>query len=114
MHDRCCRLFYLTRRTGLRSGFKALLCRDLQANTQRAFSRLHYLPDGGHGALDPLLKLGGNAGVHQTLPGCGIPGNIPNSAVLGPDGNLYVGFKQSGNILRIVSPQTEPLPCEMC
>src|SRR5262249_29479222 len=41
-----------------------------------------------------------------------IPGNVPNSAVLGPDGNLYIGFKASGNILRVVAPQTEPLPCE--
>ncbi len=88
---------------------------DLQANTQGIF-RLHYMPggDGGHGALDPLHAevLGGSATtVHQQLPGCGIPGNVPNSAVLGPDGNLYVGFKASGDIIRIVSPQTEPLPC---
>ncbi|HYX53425.1 MAG TPA: fibronectin type III domain-containing protein, partial [Candidatus Limnocylindrales bacterium] len=88
---------------------------DLQANTQGIF-RLHYLPsgDGGHGAFDPLHAevLGGSATtVHQQLPGCGIPGNVPNSAVLGPDGNLYVGFKASGDIIRIVSPQTEPLPC---
>ena len=88
---------------------------DLQANTEGIF-RLHYLPDGGggHGAIDPLHTevLGGSAAtVHQQLPGCGIPGNVPNSAVLGPDGSLYVGFKASGNILRIDSPQTEPLPC---
>jgi uncharacterized repeat protein (TIGR01451 family) len=96
-------------------GLNNLYAVDLQANTQGIF-RLHYLPtgDGGHGALDPIHAevLGGNAAaVHQTLPGCGIPGNIPNSAVLGPDGNLYIGFKQSGNILRVLSPQTEPLPC---
>lgn len=88
---------------------------DLQANTEGIF-RLHYLPDGGggHGAIDPLHTevLGGNANpVQQQLPGCGIPGNVPDSAVLGPDGALYVGFKASGNILRINSPQTEPLPC---
>ncbi|HKW77418.1 MAG TPA: fibronectin type III domain-containing protein, partial [Terriglobales bacterium] len=34
-----------------------------------------------------------------------------NSAVLGPDGNLYVGFKRSGQLLRITAPETEPLPC---
>jgi hypothetical protein len=90
---------------------------DLQANTQGIF-RLHFLPggDGGHGTIDPLHTevLGGNPGAaHPTLPAdCGIPGNIPNSAVLGPDGNLYIGFKASGDILRIVSPQTEPLPCQ--
>lgn len=89
---------------------------DLQANTQGIF-RLHYLPDGdgGHGAVDPLHTevLGGSpVPVAQQLPtACGIPGNIPNSAVLGPDGSLYIGFKASGNILRIASPQTEPLPC---
>jgi uncharacterized repeat protein (TIGR01451 family) len=90
---------------------------DLQANTQGIF-RLHYLPDGdsGQGTLDPLHAevLGGNPGsAHPTPPAaCGIPGNIPNSAVLGPDGNLYIGFKASGTILRVVAPQTEPLPCE--
>ena len=89
---------------------------DMQALTQGVF-RLHYLPNGngGHGAIDPLHTevLGGNpAAPHQAVPGCGIPGNIPDSAVLGPDGNLYVGFRQSGNILRIIAPQTEPLPCE--
>lgn len=88
---------------------------DLQANTQGIF-RLHYLPDGGggHGAIDPLHTevLGGSpTPVEQQLPGCGIPGNVPDAAVLGPDGALYVGFKASGNILRINSPQTEPLPC---
>ena len=88
---------------------------DLQANTQGVF-RLHYLPDGGggDGAIDPLHTevLGGSpTTVHQQLPGCGIPGNVPDAAMLGPDGALYVGFKASGNILRINSPQTEPLPC---
>jgi uncharacterized repeat protein (TIGR01451 family) len=81
---------------------------DIQANTQGIF-RLHFLPggDGGHGALDL---------VHQEVlgglnNGCGVPGNRPDTAVLGPDGNLYVGFKQSGNLVRINAPQTEPLPC---
>ena len=89
---------------------------DLQANSRGIF-RLHYLPSGGggHGAVDPIHTevLGGNqlAG-RQALPGCGIAGNVPNSAVLGPDGNLYIGFKASGDILRVVAPQTEPLPCE--
>jgi len=90
---------------------------DLQANTQGIF-RLHYLPDGngGQGAIDPIHTevLGGSAltvPVRQQLPGCGIPGNIPDSAVLGPDGSLYIGFRASGNILRVASPQTEPLPC---
>ncbi|HEY2360331.1 MAG TPA: fibronectin type III domain-containing protein [Candidatus Angelobacter sp.] len=88
---------------------------DLQANSRGIF-RLHYLPSGGsgHGSLDPIHTevLGGNqlAG-RQALPGCGIAGNVPNSAVLGPDGNLYIGFKASGDILRVIAAQTEPLPC---
>ncbi|HEY1525984.1 MAG TPA: fibronectin type III domain-containing protein [Candidatus Angelobacter sp.] len=88
---------------------------DLQANSRGIF-RLHYLPSGGggHGSVDPIHTevLGGNqlAG-RQALPGCGIAGNVPNSAVLGPDGNLYIGFKASGDILRVAAPQTEPLPC---
>jgi len=88
---------------------------DLQANSRGIF-RLHYLPSGGggHGSVDPIHTevLGGNqfAG-RQALPGCGIAGNVPNSAVLGPDGNLYIGFKASGDILRVTAPQTEPLPC---
>ena len=87
---------------------------DLQANTRGIF-RLHYVPTGsnGHGSLDLINTevLGGNLLGHNTLPGCGIAGNVPNSAVLGPDGNLYIGFKASGNILRVTAPQTEPLPC---
>ena len=89
---------------------------DLQANSRGIF-RLHYIPSGGggHGSVDPIHTevLGGNqlAG-RQALPGCGIAGNVPNSAVLGPDGNLYIGFKASGDILRVTAPQTEPLPCD--
>jgi hypothetical protein len=88
---------------------------DLQANSRGIF-RLHYLPSGGggHGAVDPIHTevLGGNQlASRQALPGCGIAGNVPNSAVLGPDGNLYIGFKASGDILRVIAPQTEPLPC---
>lgn len=68
--------------------------------------RLHYLPSGdsGHGLLDS---------VHQEIlgAGCNISGNQPTAASLGPDGNLYVGFKRVGSIMRILSPQTEPLPC---
>jgi hypothetical protein len=95
--------------------FNDIYAVDLQANTQGIF-RLHYIPtgSGGHGSLDVLHTevLGGNQlGGRQALPGCGIAGNVPNSATLGPDGNLYIGFKASGNILRIVAPQADPLPC---
>lgn len=68
--------------------------------------RFHFLSagDSGHGLLDPL---------HQEIVGstCGIATNQPSSAALGPDGNLYVGFRRVSTIMRIVAPQTEPLPC---
>ena len=86
---------------------------DLSAKSQGLF-RLHYVPgsgtgssDVGHGAfnLTQMEVLGGlNAG-------CGIGGKVPNSANLGPDGNLYIGFKGSGSIIRVVDPSREPLPC---
>jgi hypothetical protein len=37
-------------------------------------------------------------------PTCGLAGNIPWGTALGPDGNLYVSFKKSPNITRIVNP----------
>jgi hypothetical protein len=40
--------------------------------------------------------------VAQNL-GLGGPG--PTSIALGPDGNLYVGFNKSGNIVRVTNPQ---------
>ena len=29
----------------------------------------------------------------------------PTSIALGPDGNLYVGFQKSGNVVRVTNPQ---------
>jgi uncharacterized repeat protein (TIGR01451 family) len=76
--------------------------------------RLHFLPggDSGHGLVDPGQQevLGGLAAGGKA-DNCGIGANQPITASLGPDGNLYVGFKRTGNIMRIQSPQTEPLPC---
>jgi uncharacterized repeat protein (TIGR01451 family) len=69
--------------------------------------RLHFIPSGdsGSGLIDK---------VHVEVVGaaCGIGQNNPTAAALGPDGNLYVGFKRVTNIMRILSPQTEPLPCQ--
>jgi len=80
---------------------------DIQANTQGIF-RLHFLPGGdlGHGTLDLIHQeqLGG-------VGACTIAAKTPNSAVLGPDGALYVGFKAAGDIVKIVSPGLQPLPC---
>ncbi len=36
----------------------------------------------------------------------GLDGNQPTATALGPDGKLYVGFLKSGNIKRIVNPET--------
>ena len=67
---------------------------------------LHFQPggDSGHGLIDQ---------VNQSIlaPTCGIAASQPNATSLGPDGNLYVGFRRSGNIMRIVSPLANPLPC---
>ena len=35
-----------------------------------------------------------------------VPMGVPNSLALGPDGNLYIGFKKQGGILRINNPAT--------
>jgi hypothetical protein len=67
---------------------------------------LHIQPggDSGHGAIDQ---------VNQSIlaPTCGIAGNQPNATSLGPDGNLYIGFRRSGNVMRVISPLSNPLPC---
>ncbi len=68
--------------------------------------RLHFLAgsDSGHGLID-------KANIQVVGAGCGIGANNPTAAALGPDGSLYVGFKRVSNIMRILAPQTEPLPC---
>ncbi len=38
----------------------------------------------------------------------GLGGNQPVAIALGPDGNLYVGFQKSGNIVRIINPNPDP------
>jgi len=76
---------------------------------------LNFLPDGdaGHGLLDQVNSsiLAGAAAGRTITSGCGIATNQPNATSLGPDGNLYVGFTRSGDIMRIISPLTNPLPC---
>ena len=81
---------------------------DLSVKSQGIF-RLHYLPNGdsGHGLLNSLqIEV-----IGSLSSGCSIGGNIPYSANLGPDGNLYIGFKRSGNLIRVVNPAVDPVPC---
>jgi hypothetical protein len=41
----------------------------------------------------------------QIAPNAGLAGNSPTAVALGPDGKLYVGFLQNGNVVRISNPQ---------
>ncbi len=104
---------------------------DEQTNSQGIF-RLGYLPtgDGGQGQLDfnNVLPLAGNitgSRFSGGTTGCAFPDDstesilapngqtqiavpmgTPNGLALGPDGNLYIGFKKQGGIIRINSPAT--------
>jgi hypothetical protein len=69
--------------------------------------------DSGHGLLNPI-----NISVLiSSLKGKQAAGGCPTSLVaaawtsLGPDGNLYVASLRSGNVVRILAPSTNPLPC---
>ena len=53
-------------------------------------------------SVDPLT--GDVTPGQQLVPKFGLPGNLPNSIALGPDGNLYVGFIKNGNVVRIIHP----------
>ena len=75
--------------------------------------RINYLPggDSGQGLLDSstLFNLAGNQSgstfaAGQT--GCALPGNpgAPNAVALDPEGNLWVGFGKSAEIIRINNP----------
>ena len=88
------------------------------ADEQRAsqgIMRIGFLPggDSGHGLLnfDSVFIMGGNttgARFGGGTTGCPLPGNpgLPHATVLDPLGNLWVGFKKSGIILRFSSPGT--------
>ena len=68
--------------------------------------------DGGHGTLDLTtgFTLASTAGAGNFLggTGCILPtaGTQPSGAALSPLGDLYVGFVDSGDILRFNSPDT--------
>jgi uncharacterized repeat protein (TIGR01451 family) len=89
---------------------------DEQRSSQ-GFMRIGYLPSGdsGHGLLNfaSLFVMGGNTtgarfGGGTTgcpLPVAGVTGP-PNAVVLSPLGDLWVGLKKNGSILRFNSPGT--------
>lgn len=75
--------------------------------------RINYVPtgDSGNGSLDrtTLINLAGapsNSTFGGGKTGCSLPGNqlFPNSAVLDPEGNLWIGFGKSSQILRFNNP----------
>src|SRR5215467_9321966 len=58
---------------------------------------------GVHRALiDPLS--GQVSWMGPVAQNSGLGGNQPVAIALGPDGNLYVGFQKSGNIVRVTNP----------
>ncbi|PSJ18559.1 fibronectin type III domain-containing protein [Nitrosomonas supralitoralis] len=61
--------------------------------------------DGGHGLIGTTATTLGGGGS------CGIAGNRPTSLALGPDGNLYLTFFKSGNIMRVKGPNSASVPC---
>jgi len=84
---------------------------DESRNSQGVFV-LQYDPagDNGRGVLAGGLELVGNpTGAKATgNPGCLFPGNpaplTPDALALGPDGNLWIGFKRGAEIMRIKNP----------
>lgn len=85
---------------------------DNQKLTQGVL-RISYLPSGdnGQGLLDPttLFDLAGNQ-AGSVFPGgqtsCALPGSpgAPNAVTLDPEGNLWIGFGKSAEIIRINNP----------
>jgi uncharacterized repeat protein (TIGR01451 family) len=75
--------------------------------TKANVARYHYQPDGdsGQGLMSATAEFLGDAG------GCGLSGNFPWALSLGPDSNLYISFKTSGNIIRVISPASAVVPC---
>jgi hypothetical protein len=69
--------------------------------------------DGGHGFLNfaSVFVMAGNttgARFGGGTTGCALPGNpgLPDAATLSPLGDLWVGFKKSGSIVRFNQPGT--------
>ena len=106
----------LTKVTGGAMAFDAsqnfLYFVDSKSNTRGVF-RVTYVPsaDNGNGSLDfsTTFSMGGNTTTDKFpggQTGCLLPNNpsLPDSAALDPEGNLWVGFLRSGEILRFNNP----------
>jgi hypothetical protein len=87
---------------------------DNRSATRGVF-RISYQPggDSGNGSLDfsTAFSMGGNSTTDSfpSQTGCPFPGNnpqLPNSASLDPQGNLWVGFGRSGEIIRFNNPNS--------
>jgi hypothetical protein len=86
-----------------------------EQRASQGIMRIGYLASGdsGHGLLNfaSLFVMGGNttgARFGGGTTGCPLPGNpgLPDAAVLSPLGDLWVGFKKSGTIVRFTQPGT--------
>src|SRR5579864_6778210 len=62
-------------------------------------ARYHFLPggDAGQGLVSATAEFLGDTN------GCGLGGSFPWAVAMGPDADLYVTFKTSGNLVRIIA-----------
>jgi len=69
--------------------------------------------DSGHGILNGIniAVLVSSLKGKQAAGGCPTTLVAADSTALGPDGNLYAAAKRSGEVIRIIAPSTNPLPC---
>lgn len=99
------------------------------STTSNSIVRFHYVPSGdnGQGLVDPVhveVLMGAQAG-RNGAGGCplvgdplknGAVGTQPDATSLGPDGNLYLGYKRGGLVLRFLHPATfdpaNPIDCQ--
>ena len=69
--------------------------------------RLAYDPaaDSGHGGISLFSDR------QPIAANCGLGGRLPWASTLGPDGNLYVAFKKSADIVRVNTPSGASQTC---
>jgi uncharacterized repeat protein (TIGR01451 family) len=77
--------------------------------------RLHYIPNGdnGQGMIDPVnmeLLVSPVTSVVACPPPndpiLGSQGTQADAVALGPDGNVYLGYKRGGHVVRVLNPAT--------